>query len=832
LNGRNEAKHAPERKEGSGRQEAAELKKLSIEEALKRFKTSTDGLSREEASRRLDEYGYNEIEEERESALAQFLSYFRGTIPYMIMAAALVSGILGNYITLVIIVLLLFVNAFIGFREERQAGDAIEALKKRLAVQANVKREGKWSGIEARELVPGDIIRLRIGNVIPADAKLLQGEAVKVDESALTGESMPVTHEAGDTVYSGSVLRQGEIDAVIYGTGANTFYGKTAQLVESAATKSHLQIAIMKMADYLLVIGVVLAVLIVSVIISRQGGILEAVQFVLVLIVASVPVAMPAVLSITMALGADKLAEKKAIVTKLSSVEEVAGVDVLCSDKTGTLTQAKLTPGDPFTVEGIDAGEVIFSGALASREEDQDPIDLAVLSGVQDKDKLKSYSIEHFSPFDPVHKRTEAQVKGPDGKVFKTTKGAPQVILDLDPNAAEIKAEVDKAVNGFAGRGFRSLGVACSEEEGRWRFIGVIPLYDPVREDSKSTIDTAKKLGLKIKMVTGDQVAIAKEIARELGLGTNILDASIFEETKHHQAGELADAIEKADGFAQVYPEHKYHIVDVLQQKNHIVGMTGDGVNDAPALKKADAGIAVSGSTDAARSAASIALLNPGLSVIIEAIRESRRIFERMLSYAVYRIAETMALLGFITIAIVAFRVYPVTPIMIVFLAILNDGSILSIAYDNTRSASEPLRWNMTFVMGLAGVLGGYAIVRSLGIYAIGIGLLGLEMDQVRTMIYLNLSVGGILTLYAARTRGPFWTVAPAKALLLITWGGQVIATFIAVYGFLMTPIGWSKAGVTWGYCFILFLLQDQVKLAGRKIFSEEYSGYFGRRAR
>ncbi|MEJ2032925.1 MAG: HAD-IC family P-type ATPase, partial [Deltaproteobacteria bacterium] len=321
-------------------------------------------------------------------------------------------------------------------------------------------------------------------------------------------------------------------------------------------------------------------------------------------------------------------------------------------------------------------------------------------------------------------------------------------------------------------------------------------------------------------------------IARELGLGTNILDASIFEETKHHQAGELADAIEKADGFAQVYPEHKYHIVDVLQQKNHIVGMTGDGVNDAPALKKADAGIAVSGSTDAARSAASIALLNPGLSVIIEAIRESRRIFERMLSYAVYRIAETMALLGFITIAIVAFRVYPVTPIMIVFLAILNDGSILSIAYDNTRSASEPLRWNMTFVMGLAGVLGGYAIVRSLGIYAIGIGLLGLEMDQVRTMIYLNLSVGGILTLYAARTRGPFWTVAPAKALLLITWGGQVIATFIAVYGFLMTPIGWSKAGVTWGYCFILFLLQDQVKLAGRKIFSEEYSGYFGGRAR
>ncbi|MFZ0430028.1 MAG: HAD-IC family P-type ATPase, partial [Acidobacteriota bacterium] len=407
----------------------------------------------------------------------------------------------------------------------------------------------------------------------------------------------------------------------------------------------------------------------------------------------------------------------------------------------------------------------------------------------------------------------------------------PQVILALDPDADKIKDEVDKAVNEFAGRGFRSLGVARAEGD-QWHFMGIIPLFDPVREDSKSTIDTAEELGLRVKMVTGDQVAIAKEIARQLGLGTNIMDAGIFKETKHHQAGMLADAIEEADGFAEVFPEHKYHIVEVLQKKGHIVGMTGDGVNDAPALKKADAGIAVSGATDAARSAASIALLNPGLSVIIDAIREARRIFERMLSYAVYRIAETIALLGFITIAVVVFKVYPVTPIMIVFLAILNDGSILSIAYDNTRSALEPLRWNMGFVMGLAGVLGGYAILRSLGIYLISVYVLHLDMEYARTMIYLNLSVGGILTLYAARTRGPFWSVAPAKALLLVTWGAQVVATFIAVYGFLMAPIGWRDAGITWGYSFVLFLLQDQIKLAGRRIFSEEHSGYFGRHVR
>ncbi len=815
----------------SGRQAAEELKKLSIEEAFRRLDTAAEGLSDAQAKQRAEKYGYNELPEKRESPLSEFLSYFRGTIPYMIMTAAVVSGVLRDYVTLAVIATLLFVNAFIGFREERQAGDAIDALKKKLAVRANTKRGEKWREIDARELVPGDIVRLRIGNVIPADAKLLQGDSVKVDESALTGESMPVDHDAGDTVYSGSILKQGEIDAVVYGTGTNTFYGRTAQLVEAAKTRSHLQIAIMKMADYLLVIGVVLAAVIVGVIVSRHGGILEAVQFVLVLIVASVPVAMPAVLSITMALGASKLAQKKAVVTKLSSVEEVAGVDVLCSDKTGTLTQARLTPQRPFTIEGVDAAEVVFSGALASREEDQDPIDLAVLSGVEDKEKLRSFSIEHFSPFDPVHKRTEAKVKGPDGRIFRTAKGAPQVILGLDPEGSKIKEDFDRAIAEFAGRGFRSLGVARAEDDGPWRFIGIIPLSDPIREDSKSTIETAEKLGLRIKMVTGDQVAIAKEIARQLGLGTNILDASVFAETKHHEAGQLGDEIEQADGFAQVFPEHKYHIVEVLQQKSHIVGMTGDGVNDAPALKKSDAGIAVSGATDAARSAASIALLDPGLSVIVEAIREARRIFERMLSYAVYRISETIALLGFITIVVVAFRTYPVTPIMIVFLAILNDGSILSIAYDNTRSAAEPLRWNMTFVMGLASVLGAYAIARSLGIYAISTDLLSLDADQVRTMIYLNLSVGGILTLYAARTRGPFWSVAPARALLLVTGGGQVLATFIAVYGFLVTPIGWANAGIVWLYCSLLFLLQDRVKLAGRRIFSEEHSGYFGRHA-
>jgi len=802
---------------------------LSVAELINALDTSPDGLTREEVQQRLEKYGYNEIAEKKVNPFLKFLSYFWGPIPIMISIAAILSAVLRHWPDVGVILVLLMLNAVVGFREEYQADSAIAALKKNLALKARVRRGGEWASIPARELVPGDIIRLRIGEIIPADAMLLEGDPVQVDQSALTGESLPVEHEAGDIVYSGSIIKQGEIEAVVYATGKSTYYGKTAELVESAETRSHLQKAIIKIADYLLIIAAVLGVVIIGVAISRKDPMLEMLQFVLVLTIAAVPVAMPAVLSVTMALGAKTLAAKKAIVTKLSAVEEIAGIDVLCSDKTGTLTQSKLTPGDPFTFNNAGPEEVTLAGALASREEDQDPIDLAVLSGIKDASVLKSYKAVHFQPFDPVNKRTEAELEGPDGKSFKVTKGAPQVILVLDPDSDKIKEEVEKAVNDFASRGFRSLGIARTNGKGEWQFIGIIPLFDPLREDSKETIDTTRSMGLGVKMVTGDQIAIAKEIGRQLDLGTNIMDASVFDETKPHQAGQLADAIEQADGFAQVFPEHKYHIVDVLQQRGHIVGMTGDGVNDAPALKKADAGIAVAGATDAARAAASIVLLTPGLSVIIDAIKESRKIFQRMLNYSIYRIAETVALLGFLTLAIILFKVYPVTAIMVVLLAILNDGAILSIAYDKVRPSKQPEAWNMRMVLGLATVLGVYAMIRSFGIFYIGDGVFNLDTDTVRTMVFLNLSIGGHLTVFAARTRGPFWSIKPANILLIAVMGTQLVATLIAVYGLLMTPLGWTYAGVVWGYCLGAFLVQDRVKLLGVKMFCEEHCGYFGR---
>jgi H+-transporting ATPase len=809
-----------------------QLKDLPVEELLKRLQTSPEGLSKAEAGKRIERYGYNELPEKKENPFFKFLSYFWGPIPIMIIIAAALSGALRRWPDLGVILALLVMNAVVGFREEYQAGNAVAALKAKLAVQANVRRDGAWANIPARELVPGDVIRLRIGNIIPADARLLEGDPVQVDQSALTGESLPVEHKSGDTVYSGSILKQGEIDAVIYATGKDTFYGKTAQLVETAQTRSHLQRAVLKIADYLIVIAIGLAILILGVAFFRHDPILQVLQFALVLTIASVPVAMPAVLSVTMALGSKVLAAKQAIVTKLTSIEEVAGIDVLCSDKTGTLTQSKLTPGDPFTASGFTAEQVILSGALASRAEDQDPIDLAVLSGIKDRKQLESYRIGHFQPFDPVHKRTEATVKGGDGHEFKTTKGAPQVILALDPEADKIKPEVDKAIGEFASRGFRSLGVARTDNKGRWQFQGIIPLYDPLREDSKSTVDATKKMGLNVKMLTGDQVAIAKEIGKQLDLGTNIMDAGIFDETKTHQAGELADAIEKADGFAQVFPEHKYHIVEVLQQKGHIVGMTGDGVNDAPALKKADAGIAVAGATDAARAAASIVLMTPGLSVIIDAIRESRKIFQRMINYATYRIAETIRVLLLMTLSILVFNFYPVTAIMIVLLAILNDGAILSIAYDNVRYSDKPQVWKMRRVLEVATMLGVIGVVASFGLFYLGERVFHLSRESIQTLMYLKLSVAGQLTIYITRTRGPFWTIKPARILLLATGGAQVVATLIAVYGLGMVAIGWGWAGFVWGYALVWFLINDQVKLLTYRIIDREHSGYFGRHVR
>jgi H+-transporting ATPase len=796
-----------------------DLKTLPLAEVEKKLGSSPDGLTQAEAQKRLTQYGPNELEEKKTNPILKFLSYFWGPIPWMIEVAVILSGVVGHWPDFFIILLLLVANAVVGFWEEHTAGNAIEALKAQLAIKARVKRDGKWINPPARELVPGDVIRMRLGDIVPADARLLDGDPVEVDQSALTGESLPIERKSGQAVFSGSIIRQGEIGALVYATGANTYFGKTASLVQEAHTVSHFQKAVLKIGNYLIILAVAMVAVIITVAIFRGDAILTTLQFALVLTVAAIPVAMPTVLSVTMAVGARLLARKKAIVSKLVAIEELAGVDVLCADKTGTLTQNKLTLGDPFSVNDGAADQVILNGALASRADNNDTIDLAVLDGLKNKEALKAYEVVHFQPFDPVHKRTEATVKAKDGKTFKVTKGAPQVILKLSANAGQVKPAVEKAVNEFAARGFRSLGVARDEGDGQWKFVGVLPLFDPPRDDAKATIATAGKMGVKIKMVTGDALAIAKETAKKLDMGTNILDAASLGDSKKEESAEVAESIEKADGFAQVFPEHKFHIVDVLQKRGHMVGMTGDGVNDAPALKKADCGIAVSGATDAARAAAAIVLTTPGLSVIIDAIKESRRIFQRMNSYAIYRIAETLRVLLFMTAAILIFNFYPLTAVMIVMLALLNDGAILSIAYDNVHYKDEPEAWNMRLVLGIASVLGIVGPIAAFGLFYLGDRVFHLDHPHLQPMMYLMLSVAGHLTIFLTRTRGPFWSIRPAKILWMAVVGTQIVATLIAVYGFLMPPLGWGWAGFVWGYALVWFLVSDRVKLLAYRIF-------------
>jgi len=809
-------------------------------EVFSQLETSPDGLSEAAAADRLEQYGYNELQEKRVPAWRKLLGYFWGPIPWMIEAAAALSAVVQHWEDFIIITVLLVLNAVVAFWEEYHADTAIEALKKKLALQGRVKRGGKWKTIPAREIVPGDVVRLRLGDIVPADATLLEEGPVQIDQSALTGESLPVERTQGETAYSGSVVRKGEVDAVVSATGAKTYFGKTAGLVQDAHTESHFQKAVLKVGDYLIALAAVMVALIILSGLFRKGvGFFESwdhlvtlLRFALVLTVAAIPVAMPTVLSVTMAVGARLLSKKQAVVRRLAAIEEMAGIDVLCSDKTGTLTKNQLELGDPYLAGNATEEEILLSASLASRGEDQDPIDLTILKALGDTQDLGKYEIKHFQPFDPESKRTEATVQSPEGKLLRVTKGAPQVILSLVKAEGTVKDEADKTIGDFARRGYRSLGVARAEGDGEWQFLGVLPLFDPPRDDSKATIEAAQAMGVKVKMVTGDQKAIAKEIAGQLGMGTNIVDAKGFGNTAHHEGGQMADAIEQADGFAEVWPEHKYHIVDVLQQRGHIVGMTGDGVNDAPALKKADAGVAVSGATNAARSASDIVLLTPGLSVILDAVREARKIFQRMNSYAIYRIAETIRVLVFMTLSILVFNFYPVTAVMIVLLALLNDGAILSIAYDRAKGSDGPDAWNMRKVLGVATVLGLAGVVASFGLFYIGESVLGLSREIIQTLIYLKLSVAGHLTIFVTRTRKRFWADRPSWLLIGAVLGTQILATLIAVYGVLMPPLGWRLALLVWGYALAWFPLADEVKVAAYRALDANEPGYLSKRRR
>ena len=766
------------------------------------------GLTEAEAARRLTQYGENALVEHRVSVFERLAHFFWGPIPWMIEIAAALSATLEHWADLAIILAMLFINAGVGFWQEFKADNAIALLKQRLALKARVKRDGVWKDIEARLLVPGDVVHVKLGNILPADLKLIAGAYLSVDQSALTGESLPVDKKAGDEAYSGSIAKQGEMDGVVIATGMKTYFGKTAGLVQQAKKVSHFQRAVLRIGNFLILVTIGLVLVIGLAALFRHDPLLETIQFALILTVASIPVALPAVLSVTMAVGAERLAGFKAIVSRLVSIEEMAGLNMLCSDKTGTLTKNELTLGDPQPAPGVARDDLLLAARLASRRDAPDAIDSAIIAGAPN---LDNYAVEAFHPFDPVAKRAEAEIER-GGKRFKVVKGAPQVIVDLCEPTAEQRAAISKTVDEDAAKGYRTLGVARTDESGTWRFLGLLPLFDPPRDDCAETINTIRTMGVDIKMVTGDHEAIAKEIAGKLGLGRNIVVAeTVFGQ---EDTSEQLSRIVAADGFARVFPEHKFKIVKALQGAGYIVGMTGDGVNDAPALKQADVGIAVSGATDAARAAADLVLTAPGLAVIVRAIEEARRIFERMNSYAVYRIAETIRLLLFMTASILIFNFYPVTAIMVVLLALLNDVPIMMIAYDNAPFALRPVRWDMTRVLTIASVLGILGVVASFGMFWIARDYLDLAPELVQSVVFLKLLVAGHMTIYVTRNKGPIWErPLPSWKLIVPCEATQILGTFAVVYGWFMTPTGWGLALMVWAYALVFFMIASAVKI-------------------
>ncbi|MEM3282089.1 MAG: plasma-membrane proton-efflux P-type ATPase, partial [Candidatus Micrarchaeaceae archaeon] len=727
----------------------SDLKSVSVEEALKELNSSRHGLTREEARERLEKYGYNEIKEKKKNMALLFLGKFSGPIPILLWIVVLLTYVLHHFVELYVVLALLVFNATVSFAEEYKADTSMDLLKQRLSVNARVLRSSEWQVIEARYLVPGDIIRLRAGDIVPADVKIIEQEGLESNESVLTGESMPVQKGDGSIAYASSIVTRGEATCVVIGTGANTYFGKTAELVNTAKPKLHLEATIMSIVKYLVVADVLaVAVMFAYGYFWLHVSALELIPFLLIVIIASVPVALPAAFTVSMAYGTERLAKKHVLVTKLEALEETSNMSILCLDKTGTLTENKIVV-EGLSAFGFSDQELVEYAALASRAEDKDPIDIAVLDYASSL-KIKPYRQLSFKPFDPETKRTEAVIS--DGKKrYAVTKGAVQVIAKLCGLRGSAMSKAESIIDGYSSRGLRSIAVAINKGKS-WRFVGIIALADELRPDSKALISELKDMHVEPKLLTGDNAAVARQIAEQVGIGSNVVDAEEFEKL------DIKRAAKEASCFAGIYPTDKFAIVKALQGENEIVGMTGDGVNDAPALKQAEVGIAVENATDVAKSAADLVLLKSGIAVIIEAIKESRRIFERMLTYTMAKIAKVMQIVGFILIAYLIFGFVPILPIQLLLLIFTNDIANISLSTDNAPYSKSPTSWMVRPIINSSLMFGALLALEAFAIFAAGKYVLLQNVAELQTSIFVALVVTDKLAIFNIRTREKaFW---------------------------------------------------------------------------
>ncbi|MGC8817435.1 MAG: plasma-membrane proton-efflux P-type ATPase [Candidatus Hadarchaeum sp.] len=789
----------------------SEYRKLSPEETIRLLDSTENGLAESEAMNRIGVFGYNEVAEKKKSPLLEFLSRYWAPMPWLLELAMLLSFVLGHYLEAAIIFILLTINAIIGYLHASRSRRALELLKKKLAIKAKVLRDGKWCTKDAKELVPGDIVFVELGDIVPADAKILSGE-VSVDQSALTGESLPVDLHRSDIIYSSSIVRRGKAKCIVVNTGANTYFGRTAELVETARPKSHQEEIIFAIVKYLMCLGVVALILVSSYAVFMNLNILLIPIFAVTFLMGAIPIALPAVLTVLQAAGAMELARRNVLVTGLGSIEDAASIDVLCLDKTGTITQNRISVVDCIAFSGYKKEDVAAMASLASVEENGDPIDLAVIGyGKTVGVNLNTYKRHSFTPFDPITKRSEAIVEA-EGKRFWVVKGAPQIVISMTEKIdKEVRENAEKMVEELSRKGYRVLAVARSEDGGleNLRLMGLLSLADPVRPDSKEMIEEARKLGIKPMMLTGDNIAIAKEIAREVSIGDRIIRMA---DIKDLSEAEQAKVAEECDGFAEVYPEEKYKIVKLLQSGGHMVGMTGDGVNDAPALKQAEMGIAVNNSTDVAKASASVVLTEPGTKAIVDAIKTSRRIYQRMLTWVINKVTKTIQFIGLLTLGFFWFHDVVITLLGMSLLVFANDFATMSLATDNVEYTENPNKWNVKNITLASLVIGVLLVAEGVFVILIAISYFRLGWNELRTLVTLTLIFTSQFRVIIVRERRYFWSSLPSKGLLISSVAAVMGFALLGVYGIIIQPIPLYQVLFALGFSMLFTFGIDPLK--------------------
>lgn len=800
-------------------QKVPDIATASVADTLAAFKVNPEtGLTRADVGIRRIELGYNEVAEQKGHPARKFLGKFWGMSAWMLELIIVLSALLRKFSDLAIVGALLVINAVLSFMQEQRAAGVVEALRRRLQIGARVRRDSSWQIIPARELVPGDIVRARSGDIIPADVKLLTG-VLSVDQSALTGESKEVDKAPGDVLSSGSIVRRGEGNGVVILTGARTYFGRTTELVQKARPKLHIEAVVSKVVRWLFVIVGTLIGAVVVLSLIRGAPLIEMIPLMLVLLMSAVPVALPVMFTVSMAVGSKELANRGVLVTRLSAAEDAATMDVLCVDKTGTITMNQLVVTGVVPLDDATEADVLFAGALASQEANQDPIDLAFLAAAKERHIFENYpkvSAVSFAPFDAKNRRTEAVLEE-GGQRFRVMKGAVRTIAEACGLETQAIEALEARVSASAAKGYRTLAVARGPEKGAGALIGLVSLYDPPRSDAKELIAELRDLGVAVKMLTGDALPVAREIGEAVGL-TNIRRVADLKSMGALADNEAVDLLAGADGFAEVYPEDKYIVVRHLQAAGHVTGMTGDGVNDAPALRQAEVGVAVSTATDVAKGAASVVLTDAGLTNIVTLVEQGRTIYQRILTWIINKISRTILKAAFVAIAFVVTGKFVVSAFAMLLLVFMTDFAKISLSTDHVRPSKKPETWNIGGFITVAVVLGVAMVAETLLLLWFGWSHFGLASNNgaLYTFSFLMLLYFAVFSVVSARERRRFWATAPSKMCLSALATDALLGTAVTYVGLPgLLPLPWWETLAIFAYAAVSCLvLNDTVKVA------------------